>query len=47
MPAIAFAAITATGDIYAGLWYPFMITFVAFGLACLFLPETRGRDVNA
>lgn len=47
MPAIAFAAITATGDIYAGLWYPFTITFVAFGLACLFLPETRGRDVNA
>jgi len=47
MPAIAFAAITATGDIYAGLWYPFAITFVAFGLACLFLPETRGRDVNA
>jgi MFS family permease len=47
MPAIAFAAITATGDIYAGLWYPFTITFVAFGLACLFLPETRGRDVSA
>lgn len=47
MPAIAFAAITATGDIYAGLWYPFTITFVAFGLASLFLPETRGRDVSA
>jgi len=47
MPAIAFAAITATGDIYAGLWYPFTITFVAFGLACLLLPETRGRDVSA
>lgn len=46
MPAIAFAAITATGDIYAGLWYPFTITLTAFILASLFLPETLGRDVN-
>lgn len=47
MPAIAFAAITATGDIYAGLWYPAAITLTAFVLACFFLPETRGRNVQA
>lgn len=46
LPAVAYAMVTATGDIYFGLWYPIVAT--AFAIACtiLFLPETRGRDLN-
>jgi MFS family permease len=46
VPFTAFAIVAATGDIYAGLWYPFAFTLVA-ALACLFwLPETRGRSLD-
>lgn len=47
MPAIAFAIMTVTGDVYAGLWYPFIITAVAFVIMLLFVPETRGRPIDA
>lgn len=46
MPMTAFAIATATGDVFAGLWYP-----VGFGIigivTCLFLyPETKGRPLT-
>lgn len=43
MPMTAFAIATATGDVFAGLWYP--IVFGVIGIvSCLFLfPETKGR----
>lgn len=46
LPAIAFAMVAATGDIYFGLWYPVVVT--AFGVLVLafLLPETRQRDIN-
>jgi len=46
LPAIAFAMVAATGDIYFGLWYPVVVT--AFGVLVLafLLPETRRRDIN-
>ena len=47
MPAIAFAIMTATGDIYAGLWYPVVITAIAFVIMLAFLPETKGRSIDA
>ncbi len=47
MPAIAFAIMTATGDIYAGLWYPVVITAIAFVIMLAFLPETKGRPIDA
>lgn len=46
LPAIAFAMVAGTGDIYFGLWYP--VAIAAFGaLVLLFgLPETKDRDIN-
>jgi len=47
LPAIAYAMVTASGDIYFGLWYPIVATVFAILCTILFLPETRGRDLNA
>jgi MFS family permease len=46
VPATAFAIVAATGNIYAGLWYPVVIAGLGFFVALLFLPETRGRDIE-
>ncbi|HUO88996.1 MAG TPA: MFS transporter [Rhizomicrobium sp.] len=47
LPPIAFAIVAATGDLYAGLWYPVAIAALGFVVTLLFLPETRGRDITA
>jgi hypothetical protein len=46
MPMTAFAIAAASGDIFAGLWYP--VFFGGIGALCclLFFPETRGRPLN-
>ncbi len=46
LPAVAYAMVTASGDIYFGLWYPIVATVFAILCTILFLPETRGRDLN-
>jgi len=46
LPAIAFAIVAATGNLYAGLWYPVSIAAVGFVVTLLFLPETKGRDIT-
>ncbi|HSZ75448.1 MAG TPA: MFS transporter, partial [Rhizomicrobium sp.] len=46
VPATAFAIVAATGNTYAGLWYPVVIAGIAFFVALFFLPETRGRDID-
>jgi MFS family permease len=46
LPAIAYAMVTASGDIYFGLWYPILATIFAIAVTILFLPETRGRDLS-
>ncbi|MBS0469467.1 MAG: MFS transporter [Proteobacteria bacterium] len=46
LPAIAFAIVAATGDLYAGLWYPVIVSAIGFVVTLLFLPETKGRDIN-
>ncbi|MBK3395673.1 MULTISPECIES: MFS transporter [Methylobacterium] len=46
LPAIAFAAFTATGNLYAGLWYAVAILALASMVSALFLPETRGRALD-
>jgi MFS family permease len=45
LPATAFAIVAATGDIYAGLWYPVIISAIGFLTALLFLPETKDREI--
>ena len=46
LPTTAFAIVAATGDIYAGLWYPIVIAGATFVVGMFFLPETRGRAVH-
>lgn len=46
MPMTAFAIATATGDVFAGLWYPVLFGIIGI-VTCLFLyPETRGRPLT-
>jgi len=44
LPTIAFAIVTATGDIYSGLWYPIAIAVMSLVVGTLLLKDT---DPNA
>ncbi len=46
LPPIAFGIVTATGNIYAGIWYPVIVAGITFVIALLFLPETKNRDLS-
>jgi hypothetical protein len=46
LPVTAFAIVTATGDIYAGLWYPVGIALLTLVIGVLFLPETHRRQLD-
>lgn len=46
LPPLAFSIVAATGNLYAGLWYPVTVAGIGFVVTLLFLPETRGRDIN-
>ena len=46
LPATAFAIVAATGDIYAGLWYPAIVAGIGFIVTLLFLPETYKRAID-
>ncbi|HEY2661161.1 MAG TPA: MFS transporter [Caulobacteraceae bacterium] len=47
LPFTAFAIVAARGDIYSGLWYPVVFTALSVVVALVFLPETRGRPLDA
>src|ERR1700693_4066326 len=47
LPFIAAAVGVATGNIYAGLWYPIIVALVTFAVGMLFVPETKDRDIRA
>jgi hypothetical protein len=47
LPITAFAIVAARGDIYSGLWYPVLFTLLSVIATLFFLPETRGRPLNA
>jgi MFS family permease len=46
LPATAFAIVAATGNIYAGLWYPVIVAGFGFVVTLLFLPETYKRSID-
>ncbi len=45
-PALSFAMVAATGDIYFGLWYPVVTGLLAVLVALIFMKETKGRDLH-
>jgi MFS family permease len=45
-PTIAFAIVAATGNIYAGLWYPIAVAAMTLVIGLLFLPETFRRPAD-
>jgi MFS family permease len=47
LPVTAFAIVTATGNIYAGLWYPVIFTGLSVVTLPFLLPETRQRSIEA
>jgi hypothetical protein len=46
VPVTAFAIVTATGNIYAGLWYPIVFAGISAITLPFLLPETRGRPID-
>jgi hypothetical protein len=41
LPVTSFAIVAATGDIYAGLWYPIGVALMTLVIGGLFLRETH------
>lgn len=46
LPPIAVALVAATGNIYAGLWYPIAIAAMTFIVGLIFIPETKDVDIT-
>jgi len=46
LPAIAFAMVAASGNIYYGLWYPVTVAVLTLVVGLLFLPETFRRHID-
>jgi MFS family permease len=46
LPTIAFAMVAATGNIYAGLWYPVGVAVLTLVVGLLLLPETFRRHIE-
>ena len=46
VPFTAFAIVTATGNLYAGLWYPFAFTAISVLVCLALVPETKGKPLN-
>ncbi|MNT73762.1 hypothetical protein D3C86_948890 [compost metagenome] len=46
LPATAFAIVAATGNIYAGLYYPVGIAIACTVLSLIFARETNGTDIS-
>ena len=38
--------VAATGDIYAGIWYPVIIAAMTLVVGFFFLPETYRRNIR-
>ncbi len=46
VPLVATVLVARTGDIYAGLWYPWVIVLIAFFVALWGLPSGKPRDFS-
>jgi MFS family permease len=47
LPFIVLAITTATGNFYAGLWYPIIVALMTFIIGTLLLRETKDTDIRA
>jgi len=47
LPAISFALVAATGNLYYGLWYPIGVALMTLIVGVLFLRETKDVDIAA
>ncbi len=47
LPLLATAIVAATGDIYAGLWYPIGIAVMTVIIGLIFLKDTKGVDISS
>jgi MFS family permease len=45
LPLLATAIVAATGNIYAGLWYPIVVAAFTFIVGSIFLGETKDTDI--
>ena len=46
LPFTVFAIVTSTGNMFSGLWYPFVFTAISFVSTLFFLPETHKRSLD-
>jgi MFS family permease len=47
MTPASFAIVAASGNIYFGMWYPIFWALVGAAVYFIFVPETKGRDLEA
>ncbi|MGA0588659.1 MFS transporter [Dyella sp. KRB-257] len=47
LPSVSFGIVAATGDFYAGLWYPIVIAAMTVVIGALFVKETKDVDIHA
>jgi hypothetical protein len=46
LPLLATAIVAATGDIYAGLWYPIVVALMTLVIGFIFLRDTKDVDIT-
>ena len=46
LPLVAAALVTAKGHIYAGLWYPVIVSAITFVVGMVFIRETRDHRID-
>jgi MFS family permease len=46
LPTVSFAIVAATGNIYAGLWYPITIALMTVVVGLIFVRDTRHVDIR-
>jgi MFS family permease len=46
LPLLATAVVAATGNIYAGLWYPIVVALMTLVVGAVFLRETHAVDIH-